>query len=74
MQQDDANDSQLSERDLRALAMELALQLPRNQDDANRVLDLMRAGYDFFLCEFEKPKAVAGDVLRPKFSRRRGGG
>lgn len=74
MPQDESFESNLSERDLRALAMELALQLPRNQEDAGRVIDLMRAGYDFFLCEFEKPKAAAGDVLRPKFSRRRGGG
>lgn len=68
----ESNDISLSERDLRALAMELALQLPRNTNDADRVLDLMRAGYDYFLCEYDRPKE-AGGVVRPKF-RRRGGG
>ncbi|WP_132254702.1 hypothetical protein [Methylobacterium segetis] len=74
MPQDESTDDGLSERDLRALAMELALQLPRNARDAERVLDLMRAGYEYFLCEYEKPRAEKGDVLRPSFSRRRGGG
>lgn len=73
MPANESHELSLSERDLRALAMELALQLPRNEADAERVLDLMRAGYDFFLCEYERPKEAAGAVVRPKF-RRRGGG
>jgi hypothetical protein len=72
MPADESNEVSLSERDLRALAMELALQLPRCISDAERVLDLMRAGYDYFLCEYKPPKE-AGAVVRPKF-RRRGGG
>lgn len=59
----------LSERDLRALAMDLALRLPRHEADASRVLDLMRAGYEFFLCEMERPKGQKGDVVRPRFRR-----
>jgi hypothetical protein len=70
---DESNEVSLSERDMRALAMELALQLPRRTGDAERVLDLMRAGYDYFLCEYERPKE-AGAVVRPKFRRQRGGG
>lgn len=61
--------TRLSERDLRAMAMELALRLPRNEADAMRVLDLMRAGYEYFLCEMERPKAQKGDVVRPRFRR-----
>ena len=67
---DATTDGKLSERDLRALAMELALQLPRDEGDANRVIDLMRAGYDFFLTEYKRPVETAVDVIRPKFSRR----
>lgn len=59
----------LSERDLRALAMELALQLPRNQRDAEYVLRLMQVGYDFFLsAPVEKPAADA-KIVRPRFSK-----
>ena len=59
----------LSERDLRALAMELALQLPRNTREAEYVMRLMRVGYDYFLSE---PVAEASNderVVRPKFAR-----
>ena len=67
-------DGRLSERDLRALAMEMALQLPRDEADAQRVLDLMRAGYEYFLCEYKRPSDEVAGIIRPKFSRRRGGG
>lgn len=67
--QEDECDVSLSERDMRALAMELALQLPRNERDAYRILDLMRVGYDFFLCDFEKPKEVSGQVVTGRFRR-----
>jgi len=66
---EDEHDVSLSERDMRALAMELALQLPRNEREAYRILDLMRVGYDFFLCEFEKPKETAAQVVTGRFRR-----
>jgi hypothetical protein len=68
MREGDA-DVSLSERDMRALAMELALQLPRNEHDAQRVMDLMRVGYEFFLCDFEKPKETAPRVVTGNFRR-----
>lgn len=74
MSPSEPEDGKLSERDLRALAMELALQLPRDESDAQRVLDLMRAGYEYFLTEYKRPNVEAAGVIRPKFSRRRGGG
>ncbi|QGY05544.1 hypothetical protein MMSR116_29355 [Methylobacterium mesophilicum SR1.6/6] len=68
MATDDEPDVSLSERDLRALAMELALQLPRNEKDAQHVLDLMRVGYDYFLCEMDKPKQI-GKIVKGRFRR-----
>lgn len=59
----------LSERDMRAMAMELALQLPRNEKDAYRILDLMRVGYDFFLTEAVKPHEQKPRVVRGAFRR-----
>lgn len=69
MNEEPEDATRLSERDLRAMAMELALRLPRNEADAMRVLDLMRAGYEYFLCEMERPKSQKGDVVRPRFRR-----
>lgn len=68
MPSDDLPDLRMTERDMRALAMTLALQLPRDERDAQRIMDLMRAGYEFFLCETQKkPDETA--VVRPRFRR-----
>lgn len=71
---EDEPDIRLSERDLRSLAMQLALQLPRHEQDAQRVMDLMRAGYDYFLSDYVAPTPESERVVRPQFKQRRGGG
>lgn len=58
----------LSDRDLRSLAMELAMQLPRNERDAHYVMELMRVGYDFFLCDAAKAQKKV-ERFQPKIAR-----
>ncbi len=63
------NEVSLSERDLRALAMELAIQLPRNARDAQFVLRMMRIGYDHFLSEQPAQDRREPNVVSPQFRR-----
>lgn len=65
---DDPPNVDLSDRDLRSLAMELAMQLPRNERDAHYVIELMRVGYDFFLCNAGKAEKKV-EAFRPKIAR-----
>lgn len=65
---DDPSAVELSDRDLRAMAMELAMQLPRNERDAHYVMELMRVGYDFFLCDAGKAEKKV-EPFRPKLMR-----
>lgn len=65
---DDPSAVELSDRDLRAMAMELAMQLPRNERDAHYVMELMRVGYDFFLCDAGKTEKKV-EPFRPKLLR-----
>jgi len=69
MAEDAEPEISLSERDMRALAMELALQLPRNPRDAEYVMRLMQVGYDYFLAAPVEKPAADTKVLRPKFSK-----
>lgn len=48
--------------------MELAMQLPRNERDAHYVMELMRVGYDFFLCNAGKAEKKI-ETFRPKIAR-----
>ena len=48
--------------------MELAMQLPRNERDAHYVMELMRVGYDFFLCDAGKADKKV-EQFRPKLAR-----
>lgn len=68
MPADDPPNVDLSERDLRSLAMELAMQLPRNERDAHYVIELIRVGYDFFLCNAGKSEKKV-ENFRPKIAR-----
>lgn len=68
MPADDPPAVELSDRDLRAMAMELAMQLPRNERDAHYVMELMRVGYDFFLCDAGKAEKKV-EPFRPKLLR-----
>ena len=69
MPEEEEDDVRLSERDMRAMAMAMALKLPRNEEDARRVLELVWVGYEFFLCEAKQAAKKDGKVVRPRFSR-----